>query len=81
MKNATGYAADATLPDTRSMLFQAGPQGAAPNRWYTAIRTKRYVYVEWANHERELYDLQTDPLQLRNIAGQPAEEAVAPASP
>lgn len=33
---------------------------------YTAIRTARYSYVEYATGERELYDLQLDPDQLLN---------------
>lgn len=41
---------------------------------YRALRTTRYLYVEWydyedprQNHEYELYDLQTDPYQLTNL--------------
>jgi arylsulfatase A-like enzyme len=35
---------------------------------YLALRTERYLYVEYANGERELYDMQADPYQLRNLA-------------
>jgi len=35
---------------------------------YLALRTDRYLYVEYANGERELYDMQTDPYQLQNLA-------------
>jgi arylsulfatase A-like enzyme len=35
---------------------------------YLALRTEQYLYVEYANGERELYDMQTDPYQLRNLA-------------
>jgi N-acetylglucosamine-6-sulfatase len=34
---------------------------------YAGIRTTRYTYVEWANGDRELYDLQTDPAEMTNI--------------
>lgn len=34
---------------------------------YQALRTLRYLYVEYVTGERELYDLQTDPHQLNNI--------------
>jgi arylsulfatase A-like enzyme len=33
-----------------------------------ALRTSRYVYVAYADGERELYDLDEDPYQLHNIA-------------
>jgi N-acetylglucosamine-6-sulfatase len=36
---------------------------------YHAIRTPRYVYSKLATGERELYDLDTDPFELRNQAG------------
>ena len=36
---------------------------------YSAIRTARYNYVEYATGERELYDLSADPTELTNIYG------------
>ena len=36
---------------------------------YEGVHSQRYVYVEYANGWRELYDLQTDPEQLNNLAG------------
>ncbi len=36
------------------------------------IRTTRYMYNELTTGERELYDLQTDPYQLVNVASVPA---------
>jgi N-acetylglucosamine-6-sulfatase len=46
---------------------QLGPvDGIIP---YRAVRTDREVYVEYANGEKELYDLQADPDQLENLAG------------
>jgi N-acetylglucosamine-6-sulfatase len=44
-----------------------GKQSAAPPYW--AIRTTRYKYVELATGEKELYDLQVDPYELRNVSG------------
>jgi N-acetylglucosamine-6-sulfatase len=35
---------------------------------YSAIRTRRYMYAEYADGERELYDLVNDPFELRNRA-------------
>jgi N-acetylglucosamine-6-sulfatase len=34
---------------------------------YKAIRTQRYVYVEYNDGEREMYDLQNDPYELQSL--------------
>ena len=34
---------------------------------YHAVRTQRYLYVEYTTGERELYDVQADPYELHNI--------------
>jgi N-acetylglucosamine-6-sulfatase len=39
---------------------------------FAAIRTSRYVYVEYTSGERELYDLAGDPFELTNQAANPA---------
>ncbi|MGI5487685.1 sulfatase family protein [Microtetraspora malaysiensis] len=39
---------------------------AAPS--YSVLRTERYSYVEYGTGERQLYDLATDPYELRNLA-------------
>jgi arylsulfatase A-like enzyme len=36
---------------------------------YEAVRTGTYKYVEYADGERELYDLEADPYELDNIYG------------
>jgi arylsulfatase A-like enzyme len=46
----------------RRRLLQAGMPA------FQALRTKDYLYVEYADGEREFYDLRTDPYQLQNIA-------------
>jgi N-acetylglucosamine-6-sulfatase len=38
---------------------------------FEAVRTQRYLYVEYDTGERELYDLEKDPYQLRNVAREP----------
>jgi arylsulfatase A-like enzyme len=38
---------------------------------YSALRSERFLYVEYANGWVELYDLADDPLQLENIAADP----------
>jgi N-acetylglucosamine-6-sulfatase len=36
---------------------------------YDAVRTTRYLYVEYVNGDRELYDTSTDPDEIDNLAG------------
>lgn len=38
---------------------------------YYAVHTRRYLYVEYLNGWRELYDLKHDPWELDNVAGSP----------
>lgn len=53
------------LPDEVAGIV---PQRAGlPSNFY-AIRLQFYTYVEYANGEKELYDLRTDPYQLNNLA-------------
>ncbi len=39
---------------------------------YEAIRTPRWLWVEYRNGARELYDMEDDPLQLQSRHGDPA---------
>jgi N-acetylglucosamine-6-sulfatase len=34
-----------------------------------AVRTRTYVYIEYATGDREFYDVQRDPFELQNVAG------------
>jgi N-acetylglucosamine-6-sulfatase len=47
-------------------LSPSGVEPAIPP--YRALRTGRYLYVEYSTKERELYDLVTDPYELHNLA-------------
>ena len=59
------YAAEPQLDASRSILLES--------RHYAGIRTDRHVYVEHGRSNRlgsiELYDLERDPDELRNLAG------------
>lgn len=43
---------------------------------WRAVRTRRWLYVELATGERELYDLRRDPAELENLATDPARAAI-----
>ena len=43
---------------------------------YIAVRTERYLYVEWESERPELYDMEDDPYQLVNQAENPAYDPV-----
>jgi len=36
-------------------------------RGWRMLRTERYAYVEWHTGEEELYDMNSDPYQLRSL--------------
>lgn len=42
-------------------------KGKFPLPDYAGVRSKDYLYVEYSNGERELYDLKQDPEQLSNL--------------
>ncbi len=60
------------VPLGRDLLVVRGP-GAGT---FAAIRAPSYLYAEYGNGERELYDLTRDPYQLRSRHADPAYAAV-----
>lgn len=44
-------------------------RGTNPIPTYCAVRTARYLFASHETGERELYDLESDPFQLQNLAG------------
>ncbi len=83
-----GRASDLGVGWTRAVLTETGPRSTARNtpdgtlppgadtlRFTQGVRTGRYLYVEHATGERELYDQRTDPAQLENLVGRERAEA------
>jgi arylsulfatase A-like enzyme len=50
------------------------PAGSGNPPTYEALRSRDSLYVEYADGERELYDLASDPDQLRNAAEDASQE-------
>ncbi len=48
------------------MLLIEGYGAGSSKPPFRAVRDPRYLYAEWANGEKELYDLQTDPYELNS---------------
>jgi N-acetylglucosamine-6-sulfatase len=69
--------ADAGVQWGRDLLIERGPgNGGLGQRIVTAIRTPRFIYAAHATGERELYDLDRDPLELTSLHASPAAAAV-----
>ncbi len=65
--------------DGRSLIPVANNPSIAQGRellieqpGFAAIRTEGYIYAEFSNGERELYDLSTDPFELQSRHADPA---------
>ena len=57
-------------PDMRGFDPDFQQPASGNPRTYEAMRTDRFLYVEYDDGEREFYDLQNDPFELHNLAGQ-----------
>jgi N-acetylglucosamine-6-sulfatase len=68
-------AQDAGRRTGRDILIERGP-GGNNQQVFTALRTPRYLYAEYSNGDRELYDLVRDPDQLTSLHADPAHEAL-----
>jgi N-acetylglucosamine-6-sulfatase len=54
-------------PQDRGVLAEINSSGID----YSAIRTKRYMYTEYSDGEREIYDLVHDPFEKTNLIASP----------
>jgi arylsulfatase A-like enzyme len=43
---------------------------------FSGVRTAEWLYAEYDNGDRELYDLRADPFQLANVVNVPANAAI-----
>jgi hypothetical protein len=58
---------------SRRLRLGRGIGIACPYCGYEGVRTDRYLYTEWTNGDRELYDLRRDPGQLHSRDGEPGQ--------
>jgi N-acetylglucosamine-6-sulfatase len=68
-------ARDATRRTGRDILIERGP-GGNNQQIFSALRTTRYLYAEYSNGDRELYDLFRDPDQLTSLHADPASQGL-----
>ena len=58
----------ASDPSTTTTSIRAGKAALSNIPEYQGLRVAHYTYVEYATGEKELYDLETDPNELDNLA-------------
>ena len=64
------------LPVTQDPGIEHGRQLLIEQPGFEAIRTQRYIYAEYKNGERELYDLKRDPFELHSRHKDPAYASI-----
>ena len=58
------------------LLIEHGSHGGLREPAFCQVHSDRYSYIQYADGEEELYDLETDPYQLRNVAGVPGYRSI-----
>ncbi|HZC84429.1 MAG TPA: sulfatase/phosphatase domain-containing protein, partial [Rubrobacter sp.] len=56
---------------------EASYRSITPVPPYRAVRTRRYLYVEYKAGERELYDLRNDSYELHNLYDSADEDLIS----
>ncbi len=69
--------ANGSAPWRTEVLLEYLGSGSSAND-FSAVRTSGYVYAEYANGDRELYDLTVDPFQMTNVFNDPAYTSEIP---
>jgi N-acetylglucosamine-6-sulfatase len=59
-------------PAAREDVLVEHLAGTNPVPTYCAVRSRAWLYVRYTDGEEELYDLRSDPWQLRNLASDPS---------
>jgi arylsulfatase A-like enzyme len=59
------------FPKRRGVLAEVNTDFDGGHLAYRAIRTPKRLYVDYGGAQRELYNLDTDPFELENLAGRP----------
>jgi N-acetylglucosamine-6-sulfatase len=62
-------------PGRREFLIESIGNAPFPSPPYCAIRTRGQMYAVYSDGSRELYHLDSDPLQLQNLVADPAWQA------
>ncbi len=65
-------AADPGARPNRDILLESGPGGKVDRPEFAAVRTPRYVWAEYTEGGRELYDLERDKFELKSRHDDPS---------
>jgi arylsulfatase A-like enzyme len=67
---------DGQLPGPDAVYVEMLFDGSPSKRSFEGVRTERYLYAEYGNGNKELYDLEEDPFQLQNRVNRPAYASI-----